>query len=202
MANFTTNFKNLIDLGFVTRDEIENIFKSYRLEDYLTSEEIEVINKRGTFSKEKLAKKIVDHYYFRELGFETYAMFKHYAEIQMEEIMESKLPLIYSSAIKYDPLINVDYKEILSREQTDNGTSSGSGSGLAIDSNTPQGNINKADILAGHYATSTSANEQTSTSESNSKTNENYTKHIIGNSGVSATAQKKRLHRNGTQRRI
>lgn len=190
MANFTTNFKNLIDLGFVTRDEIENIFKSYRLEDYLTSEEIKVINERGTWSKDKLAKKIVDHFYFKELGFETYAMFKHYAEIQMEEIMESKLPLIYSSAIKYDPLINVDYKEILSREQTDNGTSSGSGSGLAIDSNTPQGNINKADILAGHYATSTSANEQTSTSESNSTTNENYTKHIIGNSGVSATAQK------------
>lgn len=190
MASYTTNFKNLIDLGFVTRSDIEDIFKSYNLEDYLTTEEISIINERGTWSKDKLAKKIVDHYYFKELGFETYAMFKHYAEIQMQEIMESKLPLIYSSAIKYDPLINVDYREILERTQSDEGSSTGSGSGLAIDSNTPQGQINKTDILNGTYATSTSGNEQTSSSSSESTTNENYTKHIIGNSGISATAQK------------
>ena len=70
------------------------------MSDYLTQEEIDVINTRGTWTPQKLAKKIVDHYYLKDLGFETYAMFKHYAMIEMEEIMESKLPLIYSSAIK------------------------------------------------------------------------------------------------------
>ena len=71
MSRYTTNFKNLVDGGFVPRDEIENIFKSYNMLDYLTPEEIEVINTRGTWTPDKLAKKIVDHYYLKDLGFES-----------------------------------------------------------------------------------------------------------------------------------
>ena len=186
MSRYTINFRYLIEGGFVTREDIENIFKSYKLSDYLTQEEIDVINTRGTWTPEKLARKIVDHYYLKDLGFETYAMFRHYAKIQMEEIMESKLPLIYSSAIKYDPLVNVDYTETL--ERTVEGTASAGGSGLVVNSDTPQGQINKASILGGSYASSTSANESDSSSSSSDE--ENYTKKIKGNSGVSATAQK------------
>lgn len=186
MSRYTTNFKNLVDGGFVTRSDIEEIFKSYNMLDYLTPEEIEVINTRGTWTPSKLAKKIVDHYYLKDLGFETYAMFKHYAKIQMEEIMESKLPLIYSSAIEYDPLVNVDFTE--SFERTVDSSASGNGSGLVVNSDTPQTNINKTSLLNGSYASSTSANEtDTSTSSSDE---ENYTKRVKGNSGVSATAQK------------
>lgn len=186
MSRYTTTFRNLIEGGFVTREEIENIFKSYNMLDYLTQEEVDVINTRGTWTPSKLAKKIVDHYYLKDLGFETYAMFKHYAKIQMEEIMESKLPLIYSSAIKYDPLVNVDFTETL--ERTVDSTANGNGSGLVVNSDTPQTNINKQSILNGNYASSTSANEMDSSSSSSDE--ENYTKRVKGNSGVSATAQK------------
>ena len=186
MSRYTTSFRSLVEGGFVTREEIENIFKSYNMLDYLTPEEIDVINTRGTWTPSKLAKKIVDHYYLKDLGFETYAMFKHYAKIQMEEIMESKLPLIYSSAIKYDPLVNVDFTETL--ERTVEGTATGNGSGLVVNSDTPQGQINKQNILNGSYASSTSANEMDSSSSSSDE--ENYTKRVKGNSGVSATAQK------------
>ena len=186
MSRYTINFRYLIEGGFVTREDIENIFKSYKLSDYLTQEEIDVINTRGTWTPDKLARKIVDHYYLKDLGFETYAMFRHYAKIQMEEIMESKLPLIYSSAIKYDPMVNVDYTETL--ERTVEGSASAGGSGLVVNSDTPQGQINKASILGGSYASSTSANETDSSSSSSDE--ENYTKTIKGNSGVSATAQK------------
>ena len=178
MSRYTTSFKRLVDGGFVTRESIEDIFKSYNLSDYLTSEEIEVIETRGTWTPSKLAKKIVDHYYLKDIGFETYAMFKHYAKIQMEEIMESKLPLIYSSAIKYDPLVNVNFTEEYNAE------TSGNGSGLVVSSDTPQGQITKANILAGSYASSTGANESVTSGESS------YTKTVKGNSGVSATAQK------------
>lgn len=178
MSRYTTNFRSLIEGGFVTRADIEDIFKSYNMSDYLTDDEIEVIETRGTWTPEKLAKKIVDHYYLKDLGFETYAMFRHYAKIQMEEIMESKLPLIYSSAIEYDPLVNVDFTEEYSSE------SSSGGSGLVVNSDTPQGQITKANILNGSYASSTSGNELESSGESS------YTKTIKGNSGVSATAQK------------
>lgn len=186
MSRYTTTFRNLIEGGFVTREEIENIFKSYNMLDYLTQEEVDVINTRGTWTPSKLAKKIVDHYYLKDLGFETYAMFKHYAKIQMEEIMESKLPLIYSSAIKYDPLVNVDFTETL--ERTVDSTANGNGSGLVVNSDTPQTNINKQSILNGNFASSTSANEMDSSSSSSDE--ENYTKRVKGNSGVSATAQK------------
>ena len=186
MSKYTTSFRSLIEGGFVTRADIENIFKSYNMSDYLTEDEIDVINTRGTWTPEKLAKKIVDHYYFKDLGFETYAMFRHYAKIQMEEIMESKLPLIYSSAIKYDPLVNVDFTETM--ERTVEGSATGGGSGLVVNSDTPQGQISKTNILNGSYASSTSANEMDSSSTSSDE--ENYTKTVKGNSGVSATAQK------------
>lgn len=182
MARYTTNFKNLIDLGFVTREQIEDIFKDYELSDFLTSEEIDVIEERGTWSKDNLAKKIVDHYYFREFGSESFGMFKHYAKIKMLEIMESKLPLIYSNSIKYNLLDNVDYTETLERETS--GTSNSSG--LGVNSDTPQGQINKTQILNGAYASSTGANE----SETTATGTEEYTKHIKGNSGVLTTNQK------------
>lgn len=190
MAKYTTNFHRLISGGFVTRTEIENIFKDYELTDYLTPDEIQVIEERGTWTKDKLAEKIVNHFYFTELGFETYAMFKHYAKETMQEIMESKLPLIYSSSISYDPLVNVDYTETLERSISSEGSSSQSGTGLSISSDTPQTNITKANILAGNYASNAGATEQEASGTNSTDTDEDYTKRVKGNSGVSATAQK------------
>lgn len=182
MSRYTTTFRNLVEGGFVSRDELESVFKSYSMSDYLTNDEIQVILERGTWTPDKLAKKIVDHYYLKDLGFETYAMFKHYAKIQMEEIMESKLPLIYSSSIKYDPLVNVDFTETYTSSSSENAD----GSGLTVSSDTPQGQISKSAILNGSYASSTGATEQTSSGSSESE----YEKRVKGNSGVSATAQK------------
>ena len=190
MSRYTTNFKNVMSFGLYTREQLENIFKDYQLSDYLTDDEIAVIEDRGTWSKEKLAKKIVDHYLLREIGFETIAMFKHYAKVQMQEIMESKLPLIYSASIEYDPMVNVDYTESLSRNLGTYQSNSSSGSGVVISSDTPQTNITKANILAGNYASNASASDQEASGTATSQTGENYQKTIRGNSGVSATAQK------------
>ena len=176
MAKYTIELRRLCDI--YTRSEIEGWFKDYELSDYLTQDEIDVITERGTWSKDKLAKKIVDNYFMREIGLETPALFKLYVKNKMNNIMESKLPLIYSASIEYDPLVNVNFTTTLSREVND------SGSGLSIQSDTPQGQINKADILAGNYASSTQGGENTSQSVETSSTT------TKGNSGVSATAQK------------
>ena len=186
MSKYTTNFRTLIDMGIQTREQIEAIFKDYELTDYLTLDEVQVITTRGTWTKERLAKKIVDHYYFKDIGMETIGMFKHYAKIQMQEIMESKLPLIYSAAIEYDPLVNVDYTETFNRNVEMDSTSNGSG--IVISSDTPQTNINKQNILNGSYASNASASDQEASG--NNTTDEEYTKRVKGNSGVSATAQK------------
>lgn len=166
-------------------EEVESWFENYELSDYLTADEIAVIEERGTWSKDKLAKKIIEHYFMREIGFETPAQFIHYAKVAMNEIMEEKLPLIYSASIKYDPLVNVDFTETYQAQNT--GESKSNSKGLTVASDTPQGNINKNDILSGTYATSTSGNDLDDST--NTTGTENYTRHTKGNSGVSATAQ-------------
>ena len=199
MAKYTLELRELFEpIKFnpplYTRSEVESWFKDYELSDYLTTEQISAIENNNMWTKDKLAKKIVDHYYMRELGFETPALFKHYAKVTMNEIMERYLPLIYSANINYDPLVNVDYTETFNRsaDSTNSGTSNSNTSGLTVNSDTPQKQINKDEILSGKYASSTGANEvadETNTSSSG-ETNEEYTKRVKGNSGVSATAQK------------
>ena len=215
MAKYTLELRELFspirfNPPLFSREEVEGWFKDYELTDFLTPEQIEVIENAGIWSKDKLATKIIDHYYMREIGFETPMLFKHYAKVEMQEIMEEYAPLIYTNCIKYDPLVNVDFTEEFtksdSRNRTDNSTgqnsstSSSSASSLGVNSDTPQSEISKTEILAGKYASSTGATESTnsitdSTSSSSSNTgqetgSENWTRRTIGNSGSLSTAQK------------
>lgn len=184
MAKYTVELRKIIES--TSEEEVRGYFMDYELSDYLTAEEIQTIEDRGTWSKEKLAQKIIDHYFVREIGFETVGLFKHYAKVAMQEIMEQKLPLIYSLSIEYDPLVNVDYEETYEGENS--GESSSNSSGLVVNSDTPQGQISKEAILDGSYASNTSGNEvEDGTTTSGSQA---YTKRVKGNSGVSATAQK------------
>lgn len=220
MSKYTMQLREIysptlqFETPFFTKEDVIGWFENYELSDYLTQDEINVINDRGTWNKHKLATKIVNHYAMREIGFETMGLFADRVKVFMNELMEEYLPLIYSASIEYDPLINVDYSETYSHTLANNTTGSNtttsqvatttstSSSGLDVQSDTPQGNISKSSILGGSYASSTSANENTASDTSNSSSNgtsnltnneqlaENSTKHIIGNSGVSATAQK------------
>ena len=203
MAKYTFELRELFEpIKFnppiYTRSQVEDFFKDYELSDYLTQEQIDTINTAGIWNKDKLARKIVDHYYMRESGLETIGLFKHYAKVLMQELMEEYLPLIYSASIYYDPLVNVDYTETFNRTADttgkSNSNSSNNSSGLVVGSNTPQGRITKKGILQGDYASSTSANENEANIEDNTttqgNTTEEYQKRVKGNSGVSATAQK------------
>jgi hypothetical protein len=172
MSKYTVELRTIIENK--GEDEVLSWFMNYELTDFLTQDEINVIMERGTWSKEKLAHKILDHYYMREIGFETVALFKHKCKVAMQEIMEEKLPLIYSSAIKYDPLVNVDFTEEYTGQNAGNSTSNSTG--LTVQSDTPQGQISKS---------ANDIDDTTATSGS-----ETYTKRTKGNSGVSATAQK------------
>ena len=86
MASYTIKLRRICEL--YGRDTVENWFKSYNIEDYLSPSQIESITKVGLWNKDKLAQKIVDHYFMREIGFETPALFEHYAKVEMQEIME------------------------------------------------------------------------------------------------------------------
>ena len=212
MAKYTIELRKVCD--YYGRDEVENWFKDYDIANYLTPTQIEQINKFKVWSKDRLATKIVDHYFMREIGFETPALFKHYAKVKMQEIMERQLPKIYSNFLEYDPLSNVDFTEEYTREITgtgknegttegnSNSNSSNNASGLNINSDTPQGQISKENILNGSYATNTNASEtessitdktttsSTANSSSESSTTEKFTRHQEGDNGVIITNQR------------
>ena len=192
MAKYTMEIRELIST--FGEDDVKNWFMDYNLADFLTPEEIAVIEERGTWNKEKLAKRIIDHYFTREIGTDAIGQFILFAKDTMNEIMETYAPIIYSASIKYDPLVNVNYTEEYSGSTDSNSQSSStsSGSGLTVNSDTPQGQINKSAILSGNYASSTGANETENKVDDTSSNNgnENYIKTTRGNSGVSATSQK------------
>lgn len=216
MAKYTMELRRVCEI--YGRDEVENWFKSYNLEDYLTQKQISVINENNLWNKEKLAKKIVNHYFMREIGFETPFLFRHYAQVTMDEVMESKLPLIFSNNIDYDILVNVDFTETFERniegniksDGTSNSTansssnSSSSSNNLSINNNTPQTRISKQNLEDGLYASSVNqsdsnsniedntntSNESNSNSNQDSSTTETYTRSQKGNSGSLTTAQK------------
>lgn len=191
MSKYTMELREIVST--FGRDEVKKWFSDYELSDYLTPEEIAVINERGTWDKDQLAERIIDHYYTREIGTDAIGQFILFAKDKMRETMETYAPLIYSAAIKFDPLVNVDYTESYTGNSSgqSNSNSSSLGSGLTVNSDTPQGQISKTNILQGKYASSTGANEtENSVTDSSSNSgNQNYTKKVKGNSGVSATAQ-------------
>ena len=200
MARYTVELRKIIET--IGEDNVLKWFQDYDLTNYLSFEEIKVITDKGTWSPARLARKILDHYYMYEIGTETVALFKHQVKVAMQEIMEEKLPLIYSASLQYNPLTNVNYTETYTGENTTTNTSTSdstatsNSSGLTVNSDTPQGQINKQSILGGSYASSTSANDiddtanTTSTGESNGTGTQVYTKHFEGNQGISATYQK------------
>lgn len=192
VSKYTIELRNVMML--FGESTVKGWFMDYDLDDYLTAEQQEVIVEAGLWSKEKLADKIINHFYMREIGLETPELFRIKLKSTLSEIMEEYLPVIYSTAIEYDPLVNVDFTESYSASSTENtsGSQDGNDDGLNVASDTPQGQISKTAILSGTYASSTSASEGTSHLEDERETtgSNSYTKHVKGNSGVSATAQK------------
>lgn len=208
MAKYTIELRRVCDI--YTREEVENWFKDYDIEDYLLPTQIDVVNTAKIWNKDKLASNIVDYYYMREIGQETPTLFKHYVKITMHEVMEKYFPLIYTNSLEYDPLINENYNETFQRNAEGNSNTSGTGtstsnsnsntSGIVIHNDTPQGNTNKESLLNGQYASSADVNENASniadttetSSSGNAKSNtiENYTRHVEGNRGIDSTYQK------------
>ena len=199
MATYTMELRKVID--YYGREEVESWFSSYNLADFLTPEQIQQIQKYNVWSKEKLASQIVDHYFMREIGFETPALFKHYAKLTMNEIMGSYLLKIYTQFLDYDPLSSVDYTEEYTREiegsseGSSNSNSQNSAEGFNINNDTPQQRITKQNLDSGIYASTTNQSETSSqikdetNTEASSKTVEKYTHTMKGDNGVIVTNQ-------------
>ena len=220
MSNYTIQLRKCCDL--YGRDTVESWFSSYNLEDFLTTEQINDIQKAGLFTKEKLAKRIVDHFFMREIGYETTGLFRQQILIKMEEIMEEYLPIIYTASLDYDIFADVNYTETYKMTGNDKSSANGQGSNtsnstsnnnlLSILNDTPQGENKIEDTKSGKYASQINYNDsqisdntsQTTSSNSNQNIDrsENYEKHVEGNAGISTTSQRMILEYRKTIRAI
>lgn len=88
MSKYTTELRYIIEGGF-----------DLGLKDYpIFSEEY----------RKQLNHKILNHYYFHEIGFETAQRFKFYLNTRMNEIMVYYNQLLKSELIKINPLLNFE----------------------------------------------------------------------------------------------
>ena len=95
--------------------------------------------------KAPLERKILRHFYLREIGTETYGLWKHYLINTMREIMPYYNQLYASQLLEFNPLADVD----LTREHTITGqsdkesSSTGNNTGKSTNkySETPQGGL-------------------------------------------------------------
>lgn len=184
MASYTIELRKICEL--YGRDEVENWFKSYNLSDFLTQEQISQITKYNVWSKEKLATKIVDHYFMREIGLETPALFAHYAKVTMNEIMEEYLLKIYTKFLEYDPLSSVDYEEKYTREintEHENKENSNLTTNNSINSST-----NTTNSGTNNNTSSASSSSSSSSSSENTTNNENSSENTTTNSGNSTSS--------------
>lgn len=131
----------------------------------------------------KLCRKIIKHYYLREICCETVGLWKLWMNTRLEEIMPYYNELYKSAQIKYDPLHDFNYTRefTTNRQQNDEtkGTTNSSGNSsvknnandLRLFSDTPQGGINGVENM--NYLT----NVTKDTSNTDGSTNSSYTQY-------------------------
>ena len=133
--------------------------------------------------KKAFEQKVIDHFYFRQIGQETVGRFLHMFQAKVREIMPYYIDMYKSVEIMHgleNPFDNVDVTETF--EQESSGNSSTAGNSTDRFSDTPQGSVaNLAD-----YLTNASQNESSASGESTGTVK--HTLHRKGNQGVNTFA--------------
>ena len=177
MATYTIQLKNLIGSGF-----------DIGLKDYpIFDEEYRKI----------LNNKIIEHFYFREIGQETPELFKFCLNRKLKEIMPYYNQLYLSEKLNFDPFINFHELTTYTKNQeitdtyqetggesgnssksdtastTQNTSGNASENSLSVASDTPQGNIDIVQLKNNTYATNAQKSEsETETSSELTENNE------------------------------
>lgn len=140
--------------------------------------------------REELNQKIINHYYFREIGFETVGLFRFYLKQTMNEIMPYYNQLYESALLEIDPLNTINFTETLTRTKIGNDTknfnedttvnSNGDSNSNStkntnfkdVESDTPQGMLSIGNIEGELYASYAriSKNEDTTNSTAHQET--------------------------------
>lgn len=127
----------------------------------------------------ELNEKIINHYYMRQIGFETFGRFRYELNTRMREIMPYYVELYKTTQFEYNPIENYNMTEGSEEDVTSKGTTEGNT--VEKISDTPQNEITNID----NYMSSASKNEGKSSTEGESKNKR--TAWRKGNIGVMST---------------
>lgn len=133
--------------------------------------------------REELNTRIIEHFYFREIGLETVPRFLFALRRKLNEIMPYYNQMYKSYDLKFNPLTNIDIKESYSHDVTGSGsstsnlstnnnmtnsnTNTSNGDNLSVESDTPNQEISEADIKSNKYASKTNYNKGGNTTQDN-----------------------------------
>lgn len=137
-----------------------------------------------------LCRKILKHYYTREIGFETVGLWELWMNRRLEEIMPYYNQLYKSAQLEFNPLYDVDYKREGNRANDgkahDWGTSSNVNENTHRDlySETPQGALTGVEtetyLTDARKVTDNGLNSGSFDNENETNTTEEYTERIYG----------------------
>lgn len=208
MSTFTISIKELVEQDFdfgltaddypILREELRGVKNPETGRWGFT----QAVDDRGIPHLFGLNRKILDHYWHREIGFESEDMFRWYLNAKLRERMPYYNQLLYSETLAFDPFQTSDTRHVTESTETvadtkhENQNTTGS-----TDSDTQGRNVSSQFpqmMLAGNgdYASSgvdtnaqthgASTSEATGESTRNVNTGGNVSMHITGSQGHSA----------------
>lgn len=137
--------------------------------------------------REGLCKKILNHYYTREIGAETVALWKFWLNQKMCEIMPYYNKLYLSEQLKYDPLHEIDFTRVIS-ENTHDDKSGASGTDTKNSNTTTTRNSSDNFVKAENTDTGKTDSTRTITGETENK------QVNLGTTTISGESSGKDLH--------
>lgn len=118
-ARYTVVLKSLLD-NPVMNEKIQKALSTYPLYEKRSKEEF-IPSYIPT--REELNRKILNHYKYREIGFETVGRFLDELEISMNEIMPKYNLLFNSADVDFNIIYNVDYKRTIDTDKSGDSSS-------------------------------------------------------------------------------
>lgn len=181
MSMYTTTLRNIIESGYELK-----AFQNYPI--YNESQ------------REYINSAIINHYYFREIGFETVGVFDWYLSATLNEIMPYYNKLFEAIAMEIDPIHNHVYEENSTSEGQNSGNSNSNNKGITknVYSKPADGSVNLNDIAENMYANDVTFNNDSSENEyeyggSNKNT---YIKNAKATMGISQSEMLAKYKRN------
>ena len=170
MSKYTTELRYIIESGYKL-----NALTSYPIFDE---------NYRPVLNQY-----ILNHFWMREIGFETVGEFDLYLGNTLNEIMPYYNGMFKMAMSEIDPLTNYKYKETLDKADvgTTSSNSNTNGNSKSVESTPADGLVQMNEIENNVYASSATLNNNTVNANGtvDSKTETDYVKMVSGYNGVS-----------------